>query len=388
MKGDFSRSTFRRKEHYDGVRLQQGRVLLDAEMNELVDVQNYLRTTTARDIIGPAGAPRYDDGFAVHWADANIAFTSGRFYVDGILCESEGETIRITPPGTPAADIILERWSADATLLANDRYIEVIGRDVANLRKSAILKINAADAATRKLTMGNVFAGFSKLDAIRTTNTYLTQPDYPNPAQTEVVAAKTRVKAGAYLVWLDVWQRHITHLEDPLIREIALGGPDTTTRTKTLWQVRLEPNVTDCKTFVRPSSTGRMAARDNKPAGPPQQCEISPQAGYRRLENQLYRVEIHTPGTRATARFKWSRENGSVVFAIESAVAGHPDQLQLRTIGRDDVLRLQQNDVVELIDDVKELDGTPGTLLTVMTPPAESDRIVTLSANATNVDLT
>jgi hypothetical protein len=388
MKGDFSRSTFRRNKHYDGVRLQQGRVLLDAEMNELVDVQNYLRTTTARDIIGPAGAPRYDDGFAVHWADANVAFTSGRFYVDGILCESEGETIRVTPPGTPAADIILEQWSADATLLAKDRFIEVIGRDAANLRKTAILKINLADAATRKLTMGNVFAGFTKLDAIRTTNTYLTQPDYPKPAQTQVVASKTQVIAGAYLVWLDVWQRHITHLEDPLIREIALGGPDTTTRTKTLWQVRLEPNVTDCKTFVPPASTGRMAARDNKPAGPPQQCEISPQAGYRRLENQLYRVEIHTPGTRTTARFKWSRENGSVVFAIENAVPGHPDQLKLRAIGRDDVLRLQQNDVVELIDDVKELDGTPGTLLTVTTPPAESDRIVTLSANATNVDLT
>jgi hypothetical protein len=388
MKGDFSRSTFRRNKHYDGVRLQQGRVLLDAEVNELVDVQNYLRTTTARDVIGPAGAPRYNDGFAVHWADANLAFTGGRFYVDGILCESEGETIRVTAPGTPAADVILDQWSADATLLANGRFIEVIGRDAANLRKTAILKINLADAATRKLTMGNVFAGFAKLDAIRTTNTYLTQPDYPNPAQTEIVASKTQVKAAAYLVWLDVWQRHITHLEDPLIREIALGGPDTTTRTKTLWQVRLEPNVTDCKTFVPPSSTGRMAARDNKPAGPPQQCEISPQAGYRRLENQLYRVEIHTPGTRATARFKWSRENGSVVFAIESAVPGHLDQLKLRAIGRDDVLRLQQNDVVELIDDVKELDGTPGALLTVTTPPAESDRIVTLSANATNVDLT
>lgn len=388
MKGDFSRSTFRRKKHYDGVRLQQGRVLLDSEANELVDVQNHLRTITARDLIGPAGAPRFDDAFRVAWADGTIAFTSGRFYVDGIVCESEGETIRVTPPGTPAADVILERWPDDASLLAKDRFVEVIGRDAANARRTAMLKIGAVDPAARKLTMGNVFAGFSKLDAVRTTNTYLAQPDYLSPAHTEVVAGKTQVKAGAYLVWLDVWQRHLTHLEDPSIREIALGGPDTTTRTKTVWQVRLEPNVTDCKTFAPKQSTGRMAARDKKPSGPPKQCEIAPQAGYRRLENQLYRVEIHTPGNKSTARFKWSRDNGSLVFPIAKAVPGHPEQLELRTIGRDDVLRLQQNDFVELIDDVKELDHKAGDILTVSVPPAESDRIVTLSGPATGIDLT
>src|SRR5436190_5019554 len=379
MKGDFSRSTFRRASHYDGVRLQQGRVLLDAEMNELVDVQNHLRTATARDVIGAAGAPRFRDGFRVDWADGNVAFTSGRFYVDGILCENEGETIRVTPPGAPANDVILDRWSADPALLAPNRWIEVIGRDASNSRLTAFRKINAVDVNARKLTMGNVFAGFTRLDAVRTTTTYLTQPDSLKPAQTEVVAGNPRVKASAYLVWLDVWQRHITYLEDPLIREKALGGPDTTTRSKVLWQVRLEPNVADCKTFAPPLSTGRLAARDRKPSGPPKQCEISPQAGFRRLENQLYRVEIHTGGAKNAARFKWSRDNGSIVFPIEAAVAGHADQLKLRTVGRDDIIRLQPNDFVELIDDVRELDGAPGTMLRVTAPPAESDRIVTLN---------
>src|SRR5438067_13934204 len=102
MKGDFSRSTFRRASHYDGVRLQQGRVPLDAEMNELVDVQNHLRTATARDVIGPARAPRFRDACRVAWAERNVAFSTGRVYVDGRLCDSEGERSRRTaawPPG-------------------------------------------------------------------------------------------------------------------------------------------------------------------------------------------------------------------------------------------------------------------------------------------------
>ena len=37
---------------------------------------------------------------------------------------------------------------------------------------------------------------------------------------------------GIYLAYLDVWDRHITYLEDPDIQESALGGPDTTTRVQ------------------------------------------------------------------------------------------------------------------------------------------------------------
>ncbi len=48
-----------------------------------------------------------------------------------------------------------------------------------------------------------------------------------------------KVDAGkTYVTYLDVWERHITYLEDDSIREVALGGPDTTTRVKTVWQVR------------------------------------------------------------------------------------------------------------------------------------------------------
>src|SRR4051794_28936928 len=45
--------------------------------------------------------------------------------------------------------------------------------------------------------------------------------------------------AGTFLVHLDVWERPVTAVEDPGIREVALGGPDTATRTQVVARVGL-----------------------------------------------------------------------------------------------------------------------------------------------------
>jgi hypothetical protein len=62
--------------------------------------------------------------------------------------------------------------------------------------------------------------------------TYMTQKDFPTPP--------TLPTGASYLVYLDVWERHITALEDDDIREKALDGPDTATRTKVVWQVKID----------------------------------------------------------------------------------------------------------------------------------------------------
>mgnify|MGYP000723784951 CR=1 FL=1 len=41
-----------------------------------------------------------------------------------------------------------------------------------------------------------------------------------------------------FLVYLDVWERHITYIQDGNIREVALGGPDTATRSQIVWQAK------------------------------------------------------------------------------------------------------------------------------------------------------
>lgn len=68
------------------------------------------------------------------------------------------------------------------------------------------------------------------------------QPDLPAEEKRLVEVFQTSEAASPLgIVYLDVWQRHITALDDPQIRETALGGPDTATRLKTVWQVKVLP---------------------------------------------------------------------------------------------------------------------------------------------------
>src|SRR5262245_54642551 len=65
---------------------------------------------------------------------------------------------------------------------------------------------------------------------------YLSQPDLPDAPRIAMPAAGAEVNA---VVYLEVWPRLITYLEDERLREIALGGPDTATRLKTVAQVKV-----------------------------------------------------------------------------------------------------------------------------------------------------
>ncbi|RYY56079.1 MAG: right-handed parallel beta-helix repeat-containing protein, partial [Comamonadaceae bacterium] len=93
----------------------------------------------------------------------------------------------------------------------------------------------------------------------------------------------------------------------------------------------------------------------------------------RGLENQLYRVEIQDAGQPGgTASFKWSRENASVGSRVASVVSA--TTLELQTLGRDAVLRIDTGDWVEILDDVREFSQAAGELRRV-TVDAASRRI-------------
>jgi hypothetical protein len=65
------------------------------------------------------------------------------------------------------------------------------------------------------------------------------QPNPPNPDDLTGWMEDSGSELRLGLVYLDVWERHVTHLDDERIREVALGGPDTTTRKQTVWQVKV-----------------------------------------------------------------------------------------------------------------------------------------------------
>jgi len=185
--------------------------------------------------------------------------------------------------------------------------------------------------------------------------------------------AGDRLVAGAYLMYLKAWQRHVSALEAPAIREVALGGPDTATRARTIAQVRAlplgvaSPFEWNCDSSIAEwdALLGQpkplLAARAEPQLAAANLCEIAATAGYRRLENQLYRVELHEGGALPT--FKWSRENGSVAYAVLGvSVAGTQTTVRVAARGRDANLDLAVGDRVELIDDDAELTQRAGTL--------------------------
>lgn len=291
MKGDFTQFSFKPKNHYTQVRKQQGRVDLDADWNEYQDIQEYLAETIHTDVIGPCGAPKIGGGFkieSVASGGSDLTFSTGRIYVDGILCELEN------------------------------------------------------------------------------TSTYTTQPDDPAPP------VLSPADGRADLVLLDVWKRHLTALEAPDIREVALGGPDTTTRIKTVWQVKVLEGIGEwvCgdelpkhNAILPPlEERGRLTSFADPSSEPEDVCDVPTAGGYRGLENRTYRAEIHGSGDINTATFKWSRDNGSVVFAIEAFNPGDPLKVTLKSLGRDQVLGLQIGNWVEVTGDTSELHGVSGTL--------------------------
>jgi hypothetical protein len=216
--------------------------------------------------------------------------------------------------------------------------------------------------------------------------TYLSQPDLPEPQALQPVDQQTD------LVYLYVWERHIIAQQDPDLLEVALGGPDTTTRVKTICQVRVAPNVGagNCDTFKDwglPASDGRLTVETGEvDGGDPDACAITPLGGYTGLENRLYRVEIHDGSQGGAPTFKWSRDNGSVVFAVEEFFPAEPKKVRLKSLGHDQILELALGNWIEVSDDASELAGRPGTLAQI-TDLDVANRILTLSADLSGYSL-
>ena len=382
MKADLTRSTFRQERHYSGVRMQQGRVQLDADWNEQVDIDTHLDETTRIDVIGRCGMPEDDAGFEVTPAadGSDLLLSAGRAYVDGILCENDGSPILAD---VSAAKAKLASLVADGRILEVGDWIAISATGVGpfTVQITSVDPANLSVGFAPSLAAGDVTALDNANDAVvRRVSSFLRQPDFPGVPPTGL-----KVDDGLYLAYLDVWERHVTALEDGAIREIALGGPDTASRTQTVWQVKLErlgdptdditcATVPDWGTFID-LSTALLRARAQPETTSSDPCTIPPGAGYRRLENQLYRVEIHEAGNVGSASFKWSRENGSVVVGAQVT---DTDEITVSSLGRDEVLGLAPGSWIELTDDTHELAGEPGTLV----------QIKSIAGNVLTVDTT
>ncbi|WP_194825068.1 DUF6519 domain-containing protein [Nocardia sp. XZ_19_231] len=217
---------------------------------------------------------------------------------------------------------------------------------------------------------------------------YTEQPSYPFEPTLEELR-----RASGFLLYLDVWERHVSYLEAPGLREVALGGPDTATRSQLVWQVRALLGAGEIFTCAATEEflacgSGLMRAKGREPEPAPDACVIDPEARYRGAENQLYRVEIHRGGpacreyASSGATFKWSRENGSVAFPILQQWRDNRGSvvLTLGSVGRDARLGLKEGDWVELSDDATALAFASPPLLQVASVDRDEFEVVLTGA--------
>lgn len=349
MKGDFTRDTFDARKHYTRVLMQQGRVQLDADWNEQISSLLHYMRTLAADLIGPYGGPEKDLGFGIS-ANPNLSndffIGAGHYYVDGILCELTPEQLD-PEPGTERPTIKLPTLVMDGRELAVRDWLEILD-DQGDWYHVQVESINSQD---RILTLKD-FTTENEIQKIRRLTSYKQQQDYP----------REELRSGTeYLAYLDIWERHVTQLEDGHIREVALNGVDTTTRAKVMQQVIVVPlEEVDDVQQLRSLSGARMRARlrPEDPSSDP--CIVAPDSKYRGAENQLYRVEIHrgdkdSNGNAQDWTFKWSRDNGSVA-AIQLGRRDDGSFIVNSTRG------FSAGQWIEVIREQDELRGQPGTM--------------------------
>lgn len=355
MNGDFSRLTFDSRNHYSAVLQQQGRVGLDADWNDMVEIVLRRLAVETVDVIGHCGRPQDPavGGFKISVGPGpKIQISKGRFYAGGLLAENAKQ------------------------------------RDINQQLDWPVWQKAEWEAA--------VGAG-----------------SWPGFDPAKFTAAHRD------LVYLEVWNRHITALNDEALRESsnltadfpdapvntswlrerALGGPDTCTRLRTAAQVKLYQdigNVADCDSAcatlkaerpARTRGTLQLFVASTPPVNKP--CEEPQTGGYGGAENRLYRVQIHDPGPAGTATFKWSTENGAfAVRVMEEAKQKIPagTALTVQSLGNDQVIQLHKGDWVEVCGEETEFGGfrNPVAQLTEA-PVAQPDGMFTVKLSASVV---
>jgi hypothetical protein len=268
MKGDFTRFTFQPQKHYSSVLMQQGRLQLDADWNEQMSILNYLNQVQARDIIGSAaGTSQSGGGYQILPAIdrsaaasdqseavvTDLLITEGRFYIDGILCElNQGTPIPVE--WRSARQIQVPTITLDGRLFAAEQWVELeVPQDEATqIKRYKIVKIRP-DTFTLEFQEEIPEPQAGKAIQLRLLTTYKTQADYSSPEarSPEARSPEARSPEAIYAVYLDVWQRHVTALDDRTLQEVALNGLDTTTRLKTIAQVKLLEITEDLKKRVK-----------------------------------------------------------------------------------------------------------------------------------------
>ena len=274
MGSDRARVTYDSKQQYRSVVMQQGRVTLESDWNEAAQITNEEIRRETLDFVGPCATP--DDGYKV--------------IVPPTLA---------SPPNLPF----------DFDIQAGTMYVGGI----------------------RAHLLHNV--------------QYSNQPDWrdygpEDPNWVDIsgfTASPSTTLPTDEFVYLYLREQEVSAVEDPDLKDIALGGPDTAQRTRILQRfVRVASQGTDCVSGLAAAQMkwqieglwfdpdtmrlypwSRLQVGFSNQNQAPTPCQPQAQGGYLDPDNQLIRVQISgiDPKT-GNPKFLWGFDDASFLYRI------------------------------------------------------------------------
>ncbi|WP_205632943.1 DUF6519 domain-containing protein, partial [Enhygromyxa salina] len=273
---DISRFLLQPKKHYSSVHLQQGRVIVDSDWNERAGIVAEDFRQSVLDIACSKGTPN-----------------------DGFRLTTDGASVSVAMP------LVANHLTYDFQVGDGSYYI-------GGLRLAVDLN-----------------AGYE---------TFLGQTDW---LQVDSLTANMPDEFGEAdrvdLVYVYAWEQPVTAIEDSELREVALGGRDTSVRIKRMRRFMVRPDVgsADCDVafplLITDLEDGGKASYDaatgelrssalltvttNSSSDDEDLCADPVTAGYVGAQNQTIRVELRDDGD--VSGFVWGFDNASPLYRVK-----------------------------------------------------------------------
>jgi hypothetical protein len=213
---DISRFLLQPAKHYAATRLQQGRILLDSDFNEGAALAEEDQRRLVLDLVGTEASP--DAGFSI------------------------GQPFPASPPRPDQTD----------ALRVGDPLVPVN------------VELNRETTAVHPVTVraGSMLVGGLRVELERAEHIAF-QRDFLQMTAHDLPNVSLGSPALRTLYYLHVWDQCVTAVEDQEIREVMLGGPDTSVRMRRMRRVQTFSNLTsnaeDCGEAFRELTTSLLA---------------------------------------------------------------------------------------------------------------------------------
>lgn len=377
MTKDITRFLHQPAKQYAGVRLQQGRPLLDSDFNEGARLREDNRREVILDIFGPHAA-------------ADAGFTFGRPFelCSAVPADTEplvaGETVPVHSIQLNGEQVFVHAF----TLRPGSAYVGGLRFDLGEPEHIAFqrdyLQMKPGDVPPLELLQTGTGATPEDFGA----GGELSE-DAEDGSRDDFTSPESTVKSPDFpefrnFYFLHAWEQCVTAVEDDELREAGLAGPDTSVRIKRMRRVEIRgelPEYTNCTSafealiaeleqggharFNRSTceleSLGRLQLVFQQPLidtdCPP--CTPDPGARYTGTENQAFRILLTSPTT-----FVWANDNAAPLYRIKvtGLSAANPDNVTvtLLTPAKDHEHLPRTDRVVEILPFAAILEGAEG----------------------------